>query len=527
MKPISSHWADVMAAKIVRERGDKEFYTVASGITPSGRIHLGNFREVITVDLVARALRKLGKQVRFIYSWDNFDTFRKVPKGIPDEEGFVQYLRQPVARIPDPWKQEASFAQGRIALFEKELAMLGIVPEYIYQEQCYAKGRYAEEIRKALEHKDDIRAILDQHRKEPLAESWLPTGIYCSHCKRDTVSDERFEAPWAYSYHCDSCHIDETVDIRETPNLKLGWRVDWPMRWAFEKVDFEPGGKDHSSRGGSFDTGREIVAKVWEREAPLYLQYDFVAIKGGAGKMSSSSGEVFTVAEVLEVYSPEMVRWIFSNQRPNTDFAISFDEDVIKLYDEYDRAEEQALTSKDTSPKTELMRRSYEFSLLDSDKVPAAPLRLPRFRELANQLQICDGDIERTRELFYADLIQTPEARVAFAARAKRAYYWVKQCAPEDYRFTLNREPVAIDLTPSQAAAVHALADLVRSLDLDRVESKELNELIWERVIRKTECDAQEAFTAIYQKLISRVKGPRLPSFLKEVGGARILKLLG
>ena len=44
------HWTDVTAEKIIREKGDKDKYVLAAGITPSGTIHLGNFREVITAD---------------------------------------------------------------------------------------------------------------------------------------------------------------------------------------------------------------------------------------------------------------------------------------------------------------------------------------------------------------------------------------------------------------------------------------------------------------------------------------------
>ena len=51
------------------------------------------------------------------------------------------------------------------------------------------------------------------------------------------------------------------------------------MRWAYEKVDFEPGGKDHSSQGGSYTTAKEIV-KIFNGHPPVYLQYDFVSIKG-------------------------------------------------------------------------------------------------------------------------------------------------------------------------------------------------------------------------------------------------------
>ena len=50
------HWADLAAEKIIKEKGDKKTYVCAAGITPSGTVHIGNFREVITTDLVVKAL---------------------------------------------------------------------------------------------------------------------------------------------------------------------------------------------------------------------------------------------------------------------------------------------------------------------------------------------------------------------------------------------------------------------------------------------------------------------------------------
>ena len=87
------HWADQTAEKIIRERGGLDVYTCASGITPSGTVHVGNFREIISVDLVVRALRSRGKNVRFIYSWDDYDVFRKVPANMPKPEVLGKYLR--------------------------------------------------------------------------------------------------------------------------------------------------------------------------------------------------------------------------------------------------------------------------------------------------------------------------------------------------------------------------------------------------------------------------------------------------
>jgi lysyl-tRNA synthetase class 1 len=85
-RPAAAHWADECAQNVIREKGEKESYTCASGITPSGTVHIGNFREIISVELVVRALRDLGKKVRFIYSWDDYDVFRKVPQNMPKQE---------------------------------------------------------------------------------------------------------------------------------------------------------------------------------------------------------------------------------------------------------------------------------------------------------------------------------------------------------------------------------------------------------------------------------------------------------
>lgn len=528
----SPHWADHAARRVVAFWGPREAYTVASGITPSGTVHIGNFREVITVDLVARALRGLGYKVRFIYSWDDFDTFRKVPKNLPNQEMLAAELRRPISRVPDPRGIAKSYSGYGIMAFEKELSAVGIRPEYIYQHERYSSGAYAEQIKFALDHIDKIKAVLNEHRTEPLPDSWLPTAIYCEKCDRDTMDYERWPAGptgWEYGYKCSSCANEAVTDIRKTRNLKLNWRTDWPMRWAFEKVDFEPGGKDHSSEGGSYDTGKKIVKEVWGREPPVYQQYDFVMIKGGTGKMSSSSGELFTVEQALEVYPPQILRWIFAGHRPNHDFSLAFDADVIKTYDEFDRAEASALdvAQAASDKKWPMTRRVYELSTVDGDVPAKAPYRAP-FRELCSRLQICGGDAQRTLERYYGELARTDFERHAFLDRATRAWNWLQKYAPDEFRYSLEGgKSVRTDFSSEQLAAIEALVRLVKEVDLQTIEPKDLNQLIYDKVVHGTGIDGKEAFKGIYQKLIGRDQGPRLPGFLKEVGRDRVLELLG
>ena len=59
-----SHWSETIAQKIIARRPDKEEYVCAAGISPSGSIHIGNFRDLATSYFVVRALRKLGKKAR-------------------------------------------------------------------------------------------------------------------------------------------------------------------------------------------------------------------------------------------------------------------------------------------------------------------------------------------------------------------------------------------------------------------------------------------------------------------------------
>ena len=109
--PNLFHWADQTADKIIRERGDLDVYTCASGITPSGTVHIGNFREIISVDLVVRALRSRGKNVRFIYSWDDYDVFRKVPENMRNKDVLEAHLRFPITMVPDTTGRDSSYAR--------------------------------------------------------------------------------------------------------------------------------------------------------------------------------------------------------------------------------------------------------------------------------------------------------------------------------------------------------------------------------------------------------------------------------
>ena len=83
-----------------------------------------------------------------------------------------------------------------------------------------------------------------------------------------------------------------------------------------------------------------------------------------------------------------------------------------------------------------------------------------------------------------------------------------------------------MELSEQEAQVVTALHSLVANNDLELLSQEEINTLIYDEVIRGTSSEPKKAFKVIYQKLIGKDKGPRLPSWLKEIDKQRLLKLL-
>src|SRR5690606_20381835 len=146
--------------------------------------------------------------------------------------------------VPDPYGEHDSYAAHNIAAFEGSLSPLGIEPEFIRQSQRYRAGAYAEGIHLALKHAAEIRQILNRVRDKTTAttrldDDWLPLAGFCDSCGRDTLSFT-VTGEWTVRYTCSACQHAAEVDLRPAHNpapinIKLPWRIDWPMRWAHER----------------------------------------------------------------------------------------------------------------------------------------------------------------------------------------------------------------------------------------------------------------------------------------------------
>ena len=527
--PLLCHWADQMADTIIREKGDLDSYTCASGITPSGTVHLGNFREIITVDLVVRALRSRGKNVRFIYSWDDYDVFRKVPANMPDPEILEKYLRFPITEVPDTTNRNENYARHHEVDIEQQLPRVGIAPEFLYQASRYRANRYAEGMKKAMQMRETIKECLneyrdDAHKMKPEDVYW-PVAIFCGKCSKDTTNITGYDGEYGISYKCE-CGHEETADIRTFKGAKLGWRVDWPMRWNEEKVVFEPGGKDHISPGGSYDTAKLVSKKIYGWDAPVTMRYDFVNLKGVPGKMSSSKGKVIALPDALDVYQAEVLRYLFAGTRPNTEFAISFDMDVLKVYEDYDKTERivYGVDKAKNEDQFNKEKRIYMLSQIDG-KIPETMPYQITFRMLTTLLQTYSGDMDAVIKSL-KDV--KPEQEERLRRRMACAWFWIQNSAPscaEDFIFTIRNDGSKADLDETMSKAVSRVRDEVLPKLDTFTQDKECQQAMYD-IATDMGIDAKQLFTALYQAVVAKDQGPRLGGFFRIIGKERLEKIL-
>ncbi len=304
------HWADVLADELLKE--DKK-HVLATGITPSGPIHIGNMREILTTDAVYRCLLSKGGDAELIYIADDFDHLRKVYPYLP--KTYEKYVGMPISEIPCPCKNHKSYADHYLISFLNALKEIGVQPKIYRANEMYKSRKYNEAIQIALENTDKIKDIIQKISKRELPKGWIPFNIRCDKCGKITNTKATLYEYPIIEYTCD-CGYEGEVDIREGGIGKLPWRVDWPARWKMLGVTFEPFGKDLGTVGGARDTGKKIVEEIYDYPAPKYAVYEFIMLKG-MGAMHSSKGTALSAEELLHMTPPEVLRFLIVNNQPD------------------------------------------------------------------------------------------------------------------------------------------------------------------------------------------------------------------
>lgn len=514
------HWAFQIAEKLIEKYPAKNVFTCASGISPSGSVHIGNFREIVTTFFVVKALESLGKKTRFIFSWDDFDRLRKVPQNVAST--YESYIGMPYSEVPSP-SGKGSYAQYFEKQLEDSLQAFGIEPQFIYQSIEYRSGRYLSHIQTAMKKRREIYDILMRFKTEEPAieerEDFYPLSLYCQSCNKDTTTITSFdENSGNLEYRC-ICGNKDMQTLMHSNNLKLNWKVDWAMRWMAEDVIFEPGGRDHSSATGSYNVSKVMAKEIFQYEAPEYIAYEFIGLKGTKEKMFSSSGNVITPNELLKVYIPELILFMFAKYKPSSAFNIGLDEDVLRNYSEFER-----------------YRTSYERgTLTDEDIKISLELagvkginRQPNFNQVAGIFPLIDFKMNALQ----TSLRQNGDdfTKKEIKPISDRVSYWIKHWNQQRL-VKINQERNTTyykTLSQKQNEKIDQLAKLLsteQTLTGDALLSRIYALCHHENKKKMRECQ-KKLFEDVYQLLINEDNGPRFPILFSAIGREKVIELL-
>ncbi len=573
-----ARYADEVIAESERRAPGKPV-VVASGLSPSGPIHLGNLREVMTPHLVADEIRRRGLEVRHLISWDDYDRYRKVPAGVPGvDESWAEHIGKPLTSVPAPaGSAYANWAEHFKAAMTEALDELGVAYDGISQTAQYTSGVYREQVLHAMKHRGDIDGILDQYRtkkdpskggkggkqsQKPVDEAeleaaegsgaageddgsggtsgYFPYKPYCGRCEKDltaVVSYDDETTELVYTCTAEGCGFGETVRLSEFNRGKLVWKVDWPMRWAYEGVIFEPSGVDHSSPGSSFVVGGQIVRQIFDGVQPIGPMYAFVGISGMA-KMSSSKGGVPTPGDALKIMEAPLLRWLYARRKPNQSFKIAFDQEIQRLYDEWDKLESKVADGSVLPADAAAHSRAVRTA---AGELPRTPRPLP-YRTLASVADVTAGAEDQTLRIL-RDL--DPSAPIGsldeVRPRLDRAENWITTQVPADARTIVRGEPDVELLSSLDEEGRKSLRLLLEGLDshwsldglthlvygVPKVRAGFSPDATAKELPPEIKVAQRSFFALLYRLLVTRETGPRLPTLLLAVGAERVRKLLG
>ena len=500
------HWADVVAEKLLK---DGKRHVISSGITPSGPIHLGSMREILTADAIVRAVNDKGGKAELIYIADNADPLRKVYPFL-DSSIYNKYVGMPLAEIPAP-DGNGSYDQYFLRPFFKSLETVGVFPKVVENYNSYKQGDFSECTKLFVENKDKTREILEKTSGRQLPKKWFPWTFLDN--DGTLTEGEVVNLEWPNVTFLNKSGNKVTNDMSKGEG-KLPWRLDWPAKWKILKVTFEAFGKDHATKGGSYDTGRKLSEKILESKTPLDLVYEWIHLKG-KGAMHSSTGLVVSAEEMLTMAPPEVIRWIVMRPQPNRHIDFDPGLGLLNLVDRYDKTEQEYY--KDELEEND--KRAFELSQIKeiSDQKPKnIPYKhLVTLSQSKTKLDEIIEALKRTGEASKID-------EVKLKARVDCIKQWIQNYAPESVIFEIQKEKLEINFDSEQKKCISLLSEKMKEIEWT---PENIHNSFYD-LQEKNQIPAKKFFKIIYNILLGKDRGPRLGFFLATMDKEFIIERL-
>lgn len=263
------------------------------GVTVYDKCHLGHARSMVCFDVIVRYLRNQNYDVTFVRNITDIDDkiiVRANERGIPINEltdYYIQSMHEDTAALnvlpPDIEPRATAHIDSIIRLIERLLAN-----EHAYVSDngdvCFAVDRF--ETYGKLAHKD-IDGLISGSRVDIVKEKRSPLDFVL--WKRAKPGEPSWSSPWGEG--------------------RPGWHIEcsaMAMHELGEQFDIHGGGLDlqfphHENEIAQSEsaTGKQF-ANYWMHVGMLQVNNE---------KMAKSTGNFFTISDVLQKYNPEVVRY--------------------------------------------------------------------------------------------------------------------------------------------------------------------------------------------------------------------------
>lgn len=474
--------------------------TVSSGVSPSGAYHVGTLREIMTAEIVARELRRRGREVRHIHVSDDLDVFRKVPVGIPDS--YSEYLGKPLCDIPAPDGSDQSYADFYVSELPKIIEDLRLDMEVIRAHEKYRSGFFVPTIETTLTSIENVKKILIDVSGHKLNDDWSPVQVIES----GYLKNRKFTGIDTEAKTIDYIGSDGQAQSVSYAHgeVKLNWRIDWPARWALLGVQVEPFGRDHATRGGSYDTGEVIAREIFKVEAPYPIPYNFINRTGETKKMSKSGGDTVTATQLLDLMPSEIIWYFMLKFPPEKQLFFDTGATFIRLVDEFS----ELLAKPDKTPREQQM---VELCMVGIDEQTVS--NIP-FSHLLESYQASLKDEDKTIEVIgrteHADTAK--KDREIIKKELRFIDRWLRDYADEEIKFDLRDTVDATEFSDVQKQFLSELAGKITEAPEDA--DGEWFHLAIYSFKETLGLGPKELFGTLYQLLIGKSSGPRAGWFL-------------
>ncbi len=358
-------WVDDTIGEILKK--DVKKHLVTDYKTPSGKIHVGALRGVIIHDVLHRGLIDKKQSSEYWYGFDDFDPIDGLSKEL--ENKFSKYMGVPLSNVPSPKKGYKNFAHYFADDFIKVFQSMGVKAKVVWASELYKKGAYNKSIEMVLDNAEIIREIYKEVSGGEKQKDWFPLNVVCPKCGKIGTTKVNGWDKKEVSFTCAESLVKWAKGCgfkgKISPfngNSKMPYKVEVAAKWFEFGTTVELAGKDHYTKGGTFNVARQIAKDVFKVPEAYGYGYEWFLV--GGKKMSTSKGVGTTAEEIAIILSPELLRFLMVRTRAKR--TIEFDangETIPMLYDEYDRCSESYIAD----PKSD-RGRAFHYSQVDKSE---------------------------------------------------------------------------------------------------------------------------------------------------------------